>query len=260
MTSIKGGAFAGCASLETIEVGEANAAYLSDSGILFNKDKTEIIIVPLGIKGDITISDGVTSIGDYEFYNRSSLTSVTIPDSVTSIGDWAFSECSSLTSITIPDSVTSIGYDAFNQCFNLTNVNYLGTIDKWAEISFKHWQSNPLFYAHKLCIDNELVTEINITTATKITDYAFCKYEGLTGVTISDGVTSISKRTFAGCMSLERIEVSETNSAYISDGGILYNKDKTKIIIVPLSIKGDITISDGVTTCLLYTSPSPRDS
>ena len=122
MTSIKGGAFAGCASLETIEVGEANAAYLSDSGILFNKDKTEIIIVPLGIKGDITISDGVTSIGDYEFYNRSSLTSVTIPDSVMSIGEGAFFGCRLLTSVIIPDSVTEIGEEAFSGCSSLTSV------------------------------------------------------------------------------------------------------------------------------------------
>ena len=43
---------------------------------------------------DVTIPDGVTSIGDRAFYSCSGLTSVTIPDSVTSIGDYAFSGCS----------------------------------------------------------------------------------------------------------------------------------------------------------------------
>ena len=45
---------------------------------------------------------------------------VTIPDGVTSIGDSAFEGCSNLTSITIPDGVTSIWYSAFWGCENLT--------------------------------------------------------------------------------------------------------------------------------------------
>ena len=73
-----------------------------------------------GSGGDVVISDGVTSIGDWAFSDCSNLTSITIPDGVTSIGDEAFGGCSNLTSITIPDSVTSIGADAFSECDNLT--------------------------------------------------------------------------------------------------------------------------------------------
>ena len=83
----------------------------------------------------VTIGDSVTSIGGSAFYNCSSLTNITISDSVTSIGEWAFYNCSSLTSITIPDSVTSIEYYAFYNCSSLMSVYYKGTAEEWSEIN-----------------------------------------------------------------------------------------------------------------------------
>jgi hypothetical protein len=76
-----------------------------------------------GKGGDVTIPDGVTSIGNYAFSGCSNLTSVAIPAGVTSIGDGVFYFCSSLTSVTIPDGVTSIGRQAFDGCSNLTSVS-----------------------------------------------------------------------------------------------------------------------------------------
>ncbi|MBR3612271.1 MAG: leucine-rich repeat domain-containing protein [Bacteroidaceae bacterium] len=70
----------------------------------------------------VTISNGVTTIGDYAFSSCSRLTSITIPNSVTSIGDYAFYNCTGLTSITIPNSVTSIGDYAFYNCTSLTEI------------------------------------------------------------------------------------------------------------------------------------------
>ena len=65
-------------------------------------------------------------IGDWAFWDCSSLTSINIPNSVTSIGEWAFMQCSSLTSINIPNSVTSIKPYAFQGCINLGSVVFKG--------------------------------------------------------------------------------------------------------------------------------------
>ena len=72
-----------------------------------------------------TIPSSVTSIGEWAFYDCTSLTSITIPNSVTCIGNSAFSGCAGLTRITIPSSVTSIGNCAFSGCANLTSVTSL---------------------------------------------------------------------------------------------------------------------------------------
>ena len=71
----------------------------------------------------VEFGPNVTSIGDYAFYNCSSLTSVVLSDSVTSIGERAFSGCSKLTGeLVIPDGVTSIGNYAFSGCKGLTEI------------------------------------------------------------------------------------------------------------------------------------------
>lgn len=142
--SIENGIFAACDELTSIIVSENNNSFSSDDGILYNKDKTQIIFVPQAIQGVITIPDsvrhlnsgtfsgrigltgvvignGVTSIGQV-FWGCEGLANIMIPDSVTSIGSMAFRYCASLTSITIGNGVTTIGSDAFEGCSALREV------------------------------------------------------------------------------------------------------------------------------------------
>jgi hypothetical protein len=54
------------------------------------------------------------------------LLNVTIPNGVTTIGGYAFYYCDSLTNVTIPNSVTTIGGYAFEYTFRLSNVYFTG--------------------------------------------------------------------------------------------------------------------------------------
>ncbi len=120
VTKIENRAFENCTNLATISVNSGNSTYSSQNGVLFNKNKTEILAFPCAKTGTYVIPSGVTSIGFCAFEYCTGLTSVTIPTSVTSIGYGAFEHCTGLTSITIPASVTEIGYHTFNGCNNLT--------------------------------------------------------------------------------------------------------------------------------------------
>lgn len=122
VTSIENNVFQDCTGLTNITVDSSNPSFCSESGVLFNKDKTTLIYCPRGKTGSYTIPDGVTAIEDYAFYYCSGFTSVTIPSSVTSIGVSSFQHCTGLTSITIPNSVTSITNLAFWDCSSLTIV------------------------------------------------------------------------------------------------------------------------------------------
>ncbi len=152
-------AFETCTDLTEINVAAGNTAYCSEDGVLYDKEKTEIIRFPIGksetsftIPTDVTsiangafercrnltsivIPDGVTNIGDYAFHSCEKLKSISIPDGVPSIGNYAFYGCSRLLSVTIPNTVTSVGDYAFNTCGNLSWVDYIGTKDEWKLIT-----------------------------------------------------------------------------------------------------------------------------
>ena len=82
----------------------------------------------------VTISEGITTIGNGAFANCDNLASVSLPNSLVSIGIRVFVNCPSLTSITIPSSVTSIGDWAF-QNSRLTDLYYAGTKTQWNNVT-----------------------------------------------------------------------------------------------------------------------------
>lgn len=123
VANIENRGFYVCYSLTCISVNENNSGYSDIDGILFNKDKSELINYPAGrAENSYIIPDSVATIEEFAFCQCSALTSVTIPESVTSLKSGAFSRCSGLTSIIIPDSVISIGEAAFFVCYGLTSI------------------------------------------------------------------------------------------------------------------------------------------
>ncbi len=113
--------------------------------------------------------------------------------------------------VSIPKSVEYIGTNAFRMCSKLTDVYYEGMIDEWVAISFSDSTANPLNKGANLYVNgDELVTEINIDTATTINAYVFYGCISLTKVTIGSQVTSIGEYAFYGCTGLTSITIPES--------------------------------------------------
>ena len=114
-------AFTNYSGLTSITAHPDDPFYSTEEGVLFNKDKSELLRCPEGREGAYTIPNSVARIGKNAFYHCEHLDSVTIPHSVTKIDDGAFTGCN-LVSITIPASVTHIGDFVFSDCEELTSI------------------------------------------------------------------------------------------------------------------------------------------
>jgi hypothetical protein len=140
----------------------------------------------------------------------------------------AFDEDDSIKSVIIPSSVNSIGWAAFYDCDNLTTFTIPATSVLTTIESF----------AFEYCI--ELGSIFIPSTVTSIGEEAFCRCRSLNSLTLPGSVTTISACAFAECSGL--ITVDENNPNYSSSEGILYNKNKSKLIQYPISKTGGFAI------------------
>ena len=96
----------------------------------------------------------------------------------------------------------------------------------------------------------ENLTEIIIPdSVTSIGDSAFSYCENLTEIIIPNNVTNIGKSVFTKCSNLKEIIVSENNPNYYSADGVLFNKEKARLIQYPIgNIETKYIIPDSVTS------------
>lgn len=126
VTKIGSQTFLNCGNLVAINVDENNKNYLSEDGVLFNKDKTKLEYFPAGKGGTYTIPNTVTEIQSLAFYKCGKLENIYFESGINlkTIPSQAFAYCTKLTSIEIPASVTYLDYQAFNNCSNLVTVSF----------------------------------------------------------------------------------------------------------------------------------------
>ena len=159
ITSIGIGAFSGD-NLTSISVNEENTAYSSEKGILYNKDKTELIQYPIGkTDEEIILADTVKKIGSRAFsYNKhlkkaelpgveelgdfalayTDVEDVTLSPSLKKIGSWAFAWCEKLEKADLPEGVEYIGSQSFNQCKALKSIHIPKSVTFVGEYAFNN--------------------------------------------------------------------------------------------------------------------------
>ena len=127
LTSVGIGAFEGCMGLRRMILPFVGGSATENTylGYIFGAevpDFSEGYYPPYLV--EVTLLSGCVALGNYAFFECTSLTNVTLPDGLTTVGVRAFSGCSRLEGIALPDSVTTVRESAFYGCRNLGRLEF----------------------------------------------------------------------------------------------------------------------------------------
>lgn len=228
-------------SLKNITVANENKYFSSENGVLFNKNKTELLCYPCGKnETTYTVPNTVTKLAKVSF-SGCKLNKLNLPNNLKYIDESAFTE-TSLKTLSIPESVEYIGKYTFLMS-GIETVNIPKRIATIEEGTFS------------CCINLKSVTIDN--NIKHIGDYAFSRCYNLSDINISNNVTSIGKGAFQSTIiqkielpaSLESIggyafnncqnlqEVTIPNKEIKIDNRAFYNCPELNTVTIPAKVK-----------------------
>ncbi|MBR3971641.1 MAG: leucine-rich repeat protein, partial [Ruminococcus sp.] len=115
--------FRGRNSLTNITVASGNKLLSAEGGVLYNKEKTELIKYPVKKSTETySLPDTVTTIQTGAFIDADFLERIELTDTLEYINEEAFYDCDKLESIYIGKSVKEIYNDSFDYCYSLKSV------------------------------------------------------------------------------------------------------------------------------------------
>ena len=220
-----GDVFAGCKSLEAVNVHEDNPYYSSVDGVLFNSAETSILLYPAASKNvEFEVPETVTAIGDNVFANAVLLEKVTMP-SVSTLGKAVFAN-SGVKEIIIGEALEAVpAYTFYNTPLEIIDLDSVKEIGEFA------------FYNTKLA-------SVTLKKLEYIEDRAFVNIDTLKTLTLGNVVEFNFSRVFFGCTGLENV-ILENNSAFAYENNLLMNAAKT-VVFRYTGKAAEVTVPEGV--------------
>jgi len=187
--------FSGAVNLEAIEISSDNLQFSSIDGIVYDKLQTTLIRCPQGKFGELTIPEGITSIGYGALMNCRLLTDIFFPDSLFEIASLALTNTQWLDDQ--PDGLVYAGNVAFK---------YIGTMPSGTSITLAAGTLG--IAAEAFAFQDHLISIQLPNSMIVIGNQAFLGCDGLTEIIIPNSVKSIGTGAFELCSNLLNLYVS----------------------------------------------------
>ena len=258
--TIEDGAFGGNNDLAAFDVDLANPNYAADNGVIYTKNKEELVLFPAGKAGEYTTLPTTKKIRNRAFYYAQKVTKVTFNSNLEIIDNDAFQATTKLENITFeaPAKIKTIGTFAF-QGSGLTELNIPASLEvvSWSAFGSTKLKKVTVADGSQLqsintgafngCKDLEEFTFEGSSTLNKIQADAFSGDDKLKSFVIPEKVTVLERGAFNGASGLETITFKQPATMTIIGEGAFQNAKALKRIELPSTVT---TISkDAFNTC-----------
>lgn len=190
--------------------GQMDAYFEEETPAPWNDLKNEITTVE--------ISEGITNVSSFSFFECKNLTRVSISRTVRTIDRSAFQNCSKLSEVFLTYGLDKIDSWAFSGCTSLKNITLPSSLHEIGRESFGYCGfKNVVLPEYGLslsraafsgCADLESVTLPKYTSV--ISRELFCGCSKLKKIDLPNWITSIGRDAFDGCTSLQEINIPDS--------------------------------------------------
>lgn len=222
-------------------VEEGNQHYSAQGAYLMNASGTELIRVANQLQGVATVPEPVNHIATGAFTECSALTEVVLPDSVTSIAAYADLP-KTLEKLTVGAGV--LNWNNLNKCADIRDIQLSSDNPNYAVVDGNIYDKN----VTKLYLFRSQATTYTMPdTVTEIVSGTFAGAGSLPleRIVLSANLSTMPDGAFGACATLTEIACPESNQTYTTKDGLLYSKDGTKLIAMPMGKTGTVRIADG---------------
>ena len=219
------------------KVGKENQLFttIKDGSVIVSKDKKVLYSYP-SATGDITISDGITTIAN-DAFKGANIQTLVLDESVTEVGKHAFA-FSKVKTVKILSKQVHFQYEAFADCINLETVEIKGDVIGTPEYGL--WPGSAIFAR----CNNLKDIKFNGTVASIDESFAHCI--NLTQFSIPEGVENIAMETFTNCENLIYFDVSKNKNFKTSENGSKLMSADGKCLIFWPKASGNVVVPAGV--------------
>lgn len=203
-----------CEAFERFEISEDNPYFSVENGVLYNKDKTCLLIYPEGKKdAAFTTAGPLKAVGPNAFVGAAYLERLTLTNQVGRISERAFSRCKRLSSVTLPEGLYYIGSEAFEYCEQLkiltipSSVRKLGNdICSNGNLEKLTWNAVECELEGHVAFSGQKLKEVVFSERVKrIPDHLIVDATGLKQLNIPMSVVNVAKEAFLDCDNVEEI-------------------------------------------------------